>query len=153
MTDTNKRARKVRVLVEVPTRDALFCRVYTNGTAPLLHMLPVEVSEEDLAHLGADGEVIEPLTALPPITDLHVSGVYNTDLDGVYPRPGGWVAVGSASSGGASWTLLSALSPQGDLTGHVLLPTDAATATDGERLFALTVGSRAHLYELGCVVP
>ncbi len=104
-------------------------------------------------HLGANGEVLEPLTALPPITDLTVWGVYNTDLDGVYPRPGGWVAVGRATSGGSVQTLLSALSPQGDLAGHVLLPTDAATATDGERLFALTVGGGAHLYELGCVVP
>ena len=106
--------------------------------------------------VGPAGEILEPLTALPPIVETRVWSVYNYDLDGVFARPGGWSAVGGAASGGQVLTLVSALSPAGDLVGEVLLPQYArgvAIASDGARLWALSVSVSSFLYELGCVVP
>ena len=105
-------------------------------------------------HIGAGGEVLEPIVALPPIVDIIVWGVYD-NLDRIDPRPGGSVAIGGAVDGGFVQTMLSAISPEGDFVGHVVLPFSeaAATATDGERLWALSIGGGVVLYELGCVLP
>ncbi|MGH1345326.1 MAG: hypothetical protein ACRBN8_27435 [Nannocystales bacterium] len=105
-------------------------------------------------HVAADGEPLEPVTALPPVVGLNVWGVYNSELRGVYPRPGGWVAVGQAVMGGQVLTLLCALSYEGELVGHVVLPRyDVAVVADAERLWALGVSGGVDLYELGCVPP
>lgn len=101
------------------------------------------------------GSVLEPLEELPLIIDPVVSSVYNSGFDGVHPRPGGWVVVGDAVSGGSVRTMFSALSPEGNFVGHVVLPSrfSTVTATDGNRLFALGAGISANVYELGCRIP
>ena len=104
-------------------------------------------------HLGARGQIIEALTQLPLITEIIVYGVYDSTLDGVFPRPGGFVAVGGAAQGGSVHTLLTALDVHGDPRGHVVLPNTAVTGTDGERLWALSLSNGIVLHELGCVVP
>lgn len=105
--------------------------------------------------LGPSGEVSEPLTALPPLLEPRVWDVFNSNLDAVHPRPGGWLAVGDAASGGSVRTLLSALDSRGEFVGHVLFDWsyDIAVASSGDRLFALGVNSGVELFELGCVVP
>ena len=105
--------------------------------------------------LDPSGELSEPLQALPLILEPRVWDVFNSNLDAVHPRPGGWLAVGDAVSGGSVRTLLSALDSRGEFVGHVLLDWsyDIAVASDGDRLFALGVNSGAELFELGCVVP
>jgi hypothetical protein len=103
-------------------------------------------------HLDRDGNVLEPLTALPPVEYGGVSQEF-LHFDRVVPRPDGALAIHWAAQGGAVHPMLSTFDPDGNFVDHVVFPLagEVSVATDGTRTWAL--GRNFRLYELGCVLP